>query len=173
MGFSFNPDEVELKDGWELVPEGKHRARIEKIEETESKAGNDMLVVHVEVSGYSGTLKEYIVDGEFSNNMIGSILESIGILDSFKKNVAISKVIQMAKGKVGAISVKHEEYNGKPQPRIGFWLRRNKQDELPKWGMRSQSVSERSSTLNTTDPNGNSDYVAPDANDPNFDEIPF
>lgn len=116
---------------FELVPAGKHRIRVKSVEKAQSKNGNDMLTFQFEVSGNKGLLYHYIVfmndRPEITNRMLTSFFDAFpGIPDGdFNLNNWI--------GKVGACQVKHEEYNGNNQAKIHYFIKADKQDDLPPW----------------------------------------
>ena len=60
-----------------------------------------------------------------TNQKLGSLFNSFGIAPSMNLSTWI--------GKVGAISVKHEEYQGEKQARFHYCVNRNKQENLPAW----------------------------------------
>lgn len=113
------------------VPEGKHRIRIKSAEKAVSKSGNDMLVLQFEVSGYEATLYNYITfmpdKPEITNRMLTQFF------DSFKDIKEGDFNMQNWIGKVGACTVKHEEYNGNTNAKIGYFIAADKQGDLPNW----------------------------------------
>lgn len=113
------------------IPEGKHRVRIKSVEKAQSKKGNDMLVLQLDVSGYAATLYHYIVfmtdKPEVTNRMLTQLF------DSFKDIQEGDINTQHWIGCVGACTVKHEEYNGNTNAKVGYFIPANKQDDLPAW----------------------------------------
>lgn len=113
------------------IPEGKHRIRIKSAEKAVSKTGNDMLALQFEVSGYNSTLYHYIVflsdRPEITNRMLTQFF------DSFKDIAEADFDTSHWIGKVGACTVKHEEYNGNTNAKVGYFISANKQDDLPPW----------------------------------------
>lgn len=113
------------------IPEGKHRIRIKSAEKAVSKNGNDMLALQFDVSGYNTTLYHYIVfmndRPEITNRMLTQFFDSFK--DIKEGDFDTSHWI----GCVGACTVKHEEYNGNTNAKIGYFIHADKQDELPNW----------------------------------------
>ena len=114
-----------------LIPEGKHRVRVKSASKAVSRNGNDMLTIQLEVSGYNGTLFHHIVfmadKPEITNRMLTQFF------DSFKDISEGEFDLSKWEGKVGACTVKHEEYNGNINPRVGYFIKADKQDDLPAW----------------------------------------
>lgn len=117
------------------VPEGKHRIRVKSAERAVSKKGNDMLVLQFDVSGYDATLYHYIVfmpdKPEITNRMLTQFFDSFKDIPEPKPGEEIN--INSWIGKVGACTVKHEEYNGNVNAKIGYFIAADKQGDLPNW----------------------------------------
>lgn len=113
------------------IPEGKHRIRIKSADKAISRNGNDMLTLQFEVSGYVPVLYHYIVfmndKPEITNRMLTQFFDSFK--DIPEGEFDTSKWI----GKVGACTVKHEEYNGNINAKVGYFIPANKQEDLPPW----------------------------------------
>lgn len=128
MAWTFNPNEYEASD-FQIIPAGDHRVRIEDVIAKQSKAGNDMFEITLAVSDHSSRLWYYLVidptDSKKTNQRIGSFFDSFGITDYNMANYP------RWKGKVGAVRVSHEEYNGEQQAKVRFCLSRRNQDKLP------------------------------------------
>lgn len=134
MKWNFDASQYDPNKSFELIPVGDHRVRIETVEEQVSKTGNDMLKLTLTASGYGSKLFHYVVfmpdRPEITNQNIGSICDSIGV--PLPKNGEEVNYHEW-QGKVGAARVKHEQYDGKPQAKIAYFLLRSKQDDLPPW----------------------------------------
>lgn len=130
INWSFNPAEYE-ENSFALIPIGDHRVRINDVIAKTSKAGNDMFEITFDVSGYGSKLWFYLVldpsDTKKTNQRIGSFFDSFGITDFNMAHYANWK------GKIGAVRVAHEEYNGEQQAKVRFCLARKNQDKLPAW----------------------------------------
>lgn len=113
------------------IPEGKHRVRIKSAEKAVSSKGNDMLVLQFDVSGYETTLYHYITfmndNPEITNRMLTQFFDSFKDIPDGEFDT--SKWI----GKVGACTVKHEEYNGNINAKVGYFIHADKQGDLPNW----------------------------------------
>ena len=127
--WQFDPNQYEEKTGFSIIPVGDHRVRIEDVICKKSKAGNDMFEITLAVSEHSSRLWYYLVldpaDPKKTNQRIGSFFDSFGITDYNMANYP------RWKGKVGAVRVVHEEYNGENQAKVRFCLSRKNQDKLP------------------------------------------
>ena len=114
---------------FQMIPAGDHRVRITDVVEKVSKNGNEMYEITLEVSGYNSRLWHYLVldrnDPKKTNQRIGDFFNSFGIADhhlgSGKQWI----------GKVGAVRVKHEEYNGSMSAKVAFLINKKGQDKLP------------------------------------------
>jgi hypothetical protein len=128
MAWTFNPHEYE-EQNFSVVPTGDHRVRINDVIFKNSKKGNEMYEITLDVSGYGSKLWYYLVldptDSKKTNQRIGSFFDSFGITDYNMANYP------RWKGKVGAVRVVHEEYNGENQAKVRFCLSRKNQDKLP------------------------------------------
>ena len=114
-----------------IIPVGDHRVRIADVEEKVSKSGNDMYEITLEVSGYNSRLWYYLVldrnDPKKTNQKIGEFFNGFGIVDH-----SMGSGKQWI-GKVGAVRVKHEEYNGTMGTKVAYVINRKKQDKLEPW----------------------------------------
>ena len=126
--WTFDANQYEEQD-FSIIPAGDHRVRIADVEEKISKSGNEMYEITFEVSGHNSKLWFYLVldqsDPKKTNQRIGDFFNSFGItthaLGSGKQWI----------GKVGAVRVKHEEYNGNMSAKVAFVLNRKNQEKLP------------------------------------------
>ena len=129
INWNFDESQVE-EHSYEVVPIGKHRVRIESVEECKSSKGNDMIKVVLQVSGMAAKLFHYIVfmpdNSALTNTRLSEFWDSFNIP---KGNLSTGSWV----GKIGACKVKHEEYNGEPSAKVSFFLRKKDQDALPAW----------------------------------------
>lgn len=137
MSWNYNREE---SNGFSTnVPEGKHRIRVKSAEKAVSKSGNDMLVLQFDISGYNTTLYHYITfmndKPEITNRMLTAFF------DSFKDIPDGDFNMSNWVGKVGACVVKHEEYNGNVNAKISYFIKADKQDDLPAWKEPENSAS--------------------------------
>ena len=124
----FNPAEFEEKS-FEPIPAGAHRVRINDVIFKRFNSGNEGYEITLDVSGYGSKLWYYLVldpsDTKKTNQRIGSFFDSFSITD-YDMNRFMGW-----KGKVGAVRVKHEAYNGENQAKVAFVISRKEQDKLP------------------------------------------
>lgn len=151
--FTFNPADYE-ESNFEIIPAGDHRARINEVTEKTFKSGNTGFEITLDISGYGSKLWLYLVidssDTKKTNQRFGDFFNSFGITDY---NLA---KCQAWRGKLGAVRVKHEEYNGEQRAKAAFCISRAKQDKLPAWKE-----------------NGNGSITSAAAIDENEFELPF
>lgn len=116
---------------FEVLPEGDYRIRIKKAEKMVAKSGKDMLALQFEVSGKKNILFHYIVflpdRPEITNRSLTSLF------NAFKDIKEGDFTLANWVGKVGACRVKHEEYNGEKKASIHYFIRADKQGDLPAW----------------------------------------
>jgi len=151
--WTFNPQDYTEQD-FSPIPIGDHRVRISDVVEKTFKSGNDGFEITLEVSGHSSKLWFYLVlkrdDPKKTNQNIGAFFDSFGItdpvLDHYRGWI----------GKVGAVRVKHEEYNGSTSAKVSFCLSKKNQDKLPAANFSNQAAS--------------NSYAAVEVDD---DELPF
>ena len=130
--WNFDPNQYEEKEGFTIIPVGDHRVRINDVISKKSKnTGNDMFEIVLDVSGHSSKLWYYLVldpaDPKKTNQRIGDFFNSFGITSP-----AMGSGKQWI-GTVGAVRVKHEEYNGENRAKVAYCLARNRQDKLAPW----------------------------------------
>lgn len=128
--FTFNPAEY-TETEFAIVPTGDHRVRIFDVVEKTFSSGSEGYEIVLEVSGHSSRLWYYLVinaaDPKITNQRLGAFFNSFGITD-YDLNHYASWV-----GKVGAVRVKHEKYNGSDTAKVAFLINRDRQDKLPEW----------------------------------------
>lgn len=126
--WTFDAAQYQEQD-FSIIPVGDHRVRISDVEEKVSQSGNEMYEITFEVSGYNSRLWHYLVldknDPKKTNQRIGDFFNSFGVTDS---NMGSGK---QWIGKVGAVRVKHEEYNGNMSAKVAYVISRKNQDKLP------------------------------------------
>ncbi len=128
--WNFNPNEYTERN-FTIIPEGDHRVKVEKVEAKTFSNGLDGFEIMLEVYGRNSKLWHYIMmdpsDTRKTNQRIGSFFNSFGITDYDLSHYA-SWV-----GKVGAVRVKHRDYQGEPKASVAFCLGRSQQDKLPEF----------------------------------------
>jgi len=118
-------DPEKAKGGGAFVPPqpGVYKAKINEIDQTESKAGNPMLKVTSKVTDkkFNGALLfDYIVLNEASEWKLDQFLQAMGIATTKKRkgSVDLDELI----GKGFKVRVKGETYNDEYQARVGAYL---------------------------------------------------
>lgn len=128
MAWNYQRDE---SSAFTPIPVGAHRIRIAKAEKAQSKTGKDMLTLEFDVSGYNSKLYHYIVflpdKPEITNRNLTQFF------DAFKDIPDGDFNTQNWVGKVGACQVKHEDYNGNPTAKVHYFIKADKQNDLPAW----------------------------------------
>lgn len=128
MSWSYQREE---RPAFSVIPEGAHRVRIAEATKSVSKNGNDMLSLKLEVSGHNGYLFDHIVflqdRPEITNGKLTAIFDSFKDIKEGDFNLAGWV------GKVGAAKVKHEEYDGDTQAKVHYYVKADKQGDLPPW----------------------------------------
>lgn len=117
------------ENSFAVIPEGIHRARISKVEEKTFSTGREGFTITFDISGYSSKVFYNLVlnpdDKQQTNQKLGSLFNSFDIPNSMDCRTWI--------GKVGAISVKHRDYEGEKQANCHYCVNRSKQENLPAW----------------------------------------
>lgn len=123
MAWNFKREEGGMYD---VPPEGKYRVMIVNAEIGQSKAGNDMLILKLAVSGYTSYIWNYIVfmedKPEITNRKLTQLFDSFGIEDGDFN-------LQHYVGKVGGAKIRHDEYGAK----VHYFLDKKQTSELPPW----------------------------------------
>ena len=126
--WTFDPTQYKEND-FQIIPVGDYRARIADVTEKKFSSGNEGYEITLEITGYNSKMWFYLVldasNPQQTNQRIGDFFNSFGITDYNMANYP------RWKGKVGAVRVVHEEYNGENQAKVRFCLNRKNQDKLP------------------------------------------
>ena len=128
--WTFDATQYEEQD-FQLIPAGDHRARIFDVVERTFNSGNEGYEITLSVNGHRSKLWFYLVldrnDPKKTNQRIGDFFNSFGITDP---NLGSGR---QWVGKVGAVRVKHEEYNGNMSAKVAYVISRKNQDKLEPW----------------------------------------
>lgn len=128
--WTFDPSQYKESD-FQIIPVGDYRARIADVVEKKFSSGNEGYEITLEINGYNSHLWTYLVldpsDPAKTNQRIGDFFNSFGITSP-----AMGTGKQWI-GTVGAVRVKHEEYNGSNRAKVAYFLARGRQDNLPAW----------------------------------------
>jgi hypothetical protein len=123
MAWNFQRTEQQFQ----TIPAGDHRVVIDSAEKAQSKAGNDMLVIKLRVSGYDSMLWHYIVfmdeHPEITNRNLTQLFDSFGIADG-DFNLA---------GWVGKAGAAHTKIDDQGYAKVAWFIHKSKQDKLPPW----------------------------------------
>ena len=133
LNWKYNPENYNA-EGYQLVPPGEYRVRIDNAEEKVSSTNKPRVKLTLKVSGYNGHVWKYIVlDSstpeavQKTDNRLGRIFDSFGI-------EAGDMNLEDWKGKVGGVSIKNEpDDKGVMRASVSWFLRRDEQDKLPLW----------------------------------------
>ena len=128
--WNYDPSQYKEND-FQIIPVGDYRARIADVVEKKFSSGNEGYEITLEINGYNSKMWFYLVldaaDPAKTNQRIGDFFNSFGITSP-----AMGSGKQWI-GMVGAVRVKHEDYNGESRAKIAYCLARNRQDKLAPW----------------------------------------
>lgn len=128
--WNYDPSQYEERS-FTLIPVGDYRARIEDVEEVTFSSGNAGYKITLKINGQSGKVWHNLVldaqNVKQTNQRLGEFFDSFGIA-----NTALGTGKQWI-GTVGAVRIKHEEYNGKVSAKVAYLIARSRQDKLPAW----------------------------------------
>lgn len=128
--WTYDPSQYQEKN-FEIIPAGDYRARIADVVEKTFKSGNQGYEITLDINGYNSKVWFYIVldpsNVARTNQSIGDFFNSFGIT-----NPAMGTGKQWI-GTVGAVRIKHEEYNGNTSAKVSYCIARNRQDKLAPW----------------------------------------
>lgn len=131
MSWSYDPKDYTERE-FTLIPEGDYRVRIADVVERQFASGNEGYNIEMEVNGYNRKVWYNLVldksDPKRTNQRLGSFFDSFGITDYNVDH------FNAWKGKVGALTLNHREYNGKTSENVRWFIAKSKQDTLPAWG---------------------------------------
>ena len=129
INWNFNSNDYN-EVSFKPIPVGEHRIRIAQAEEATSQAGNQMIKLVLEVSGHNGKIFHNVVfmqdNQQLTNQKLGELFNSFDIQPgNFNLNTWVNKV--------GAAKVKHEMYNGEANPKVAYFINKERQNSLPAW----------------------------------------
>ncbi len=130
ISWNYDPSQYEEKN-FEIIPVGDYRARISDVVVKKFNSGNDGYEITLDINGYNSKMWFYLVldasNVSQTNQRIGDFFNSFGIA-----NPAMGTGKQWI-GAVGAVRVKHEQYNGENKAKVAYCIARNRQDKLAPW----------------------------------------
>lgn len=129
---NWNYDPSQYKENnFPIIPIGDYRARIADVVEKKFNSGNDGYEITLEINGYQTKMWFYLVldanEPAKTNQRIGDFFNSFGITSPAMGNG------KQWIGAVGAVRVKHEEYQGENRAKIAYCIARSRQDKLAAW----------------------------------------
>ena len=128
--WTFDPSQYEEKN-FEIIPEGDTRVRVADVVEKTFRSGNQGYEITLDVSGKNSKLWFYLIldpsNPAQTNQRIGDFFNSFGIT-----NPAMGTGKQWI-GSVGAVRVKHEEYQGNKTAKVAYVIARSRQNNIPAW----------------------------------------
>lgn len=122
---------TESENNYGPIPVGDYRVRIAKAEMAVSSTGNDMISMQFDVSGTNKKLFHNLVNSKKNPKWTNEKLTEF--YDSFAEIPEGSGDLASWVGKVGAVHVKHEEWNGEMRARIAWFIEAKRQGGLPAW----------------------------------------
>lgn len=130
INWNYDPSQYEEKS-FEIIPVGDYRARIADVEVKTFKSGNQGYEITLDINGYNSKMWFYLVldasNPAQTNQRIGDFFNSFGIT-----NPAMGTGKQWI-GTVGAVRIKHEQYEGKTSAKVAYCIARNRQEKLAPW----------------------------------------
>ncbi len=128
--WTYDPSQYSEKN-FSIIPVGDYRARIADVVEKTFKSGNQGYEITLDINGHNSKVWFYLVldpsNPQQTNQRIGDFFNSFGIT-----NPAMGTGKQWI-GSVGAVRIKHEEYNGENSAKVAYCIARGRQDKLPAW----------------------------------------
>lgn len=128
--WTYDPSQYSEKN-FDIIPVGDYRARIEDVVEKKFSSGNEGYEITMAINGYNSKMWFYLVldpsNPAATNQRIGDFFNSFGIVGN-----GMGSGKQWV-GTVGAVRVKHEQYNGETRAKIAYCIARNRQEKLPSW----------------------------------------
>jgi hypothetical protein len=118
----YDPSKYDPTPAFELPPEGEYWLCVEDAEEKRSKAGNEMIEVKLSVDGYACHIFHAFVDNEYIQKYLDRFFASFGITPG---DFNLSGWI----GRKGKARIKHEEYNGRTNAKIGYFIQRKDEQD--------------------------------------------
>ena len=128
--WTYDPSQYQEKN-FTIIPVGDYRARVADVVEKTFNSGNQGYEITLDINGHASKVWFYLVldasNPQQTNQRIGDFFNSFGIT-----NPAMGTGKQWI-GSVGAVRIKHEEYNGNNTAKVAYVIARNRQDKLPAW----------------------------------------
>ena len=130
ISWTYDPSQYQEKN-FAIIPVGDYRARIAEVVEKTFNSGNQGYEITLDINGHASKVWFYLIlnpsNPQQTNQRIGEFFDSFGIT-----NPAMGTGKQWI-GSVGAVRIKHEEYNGNTTAKVAYVIAKNRQDKLPAW----------------------------------------
>lgn len=130
FNWQYKSEQYEEKN-FKPIDEGDYRVRITNVKPTTSRAGMPGLEIALDVSGKNNKLWHHIwfdsLNERITNQRLGEFFNSFNIQGNDQRSC------DAWIGKMGAVRVKHCEYEGRLLARVAFCLSRNQHWKLPEW----------------------------------------
>lgn len=157
MNWTYNPQDY-TANTFKPLNEGDYRVRISNATARMFSNGKAGFEITLDVSGHNSKLWLYItldpLNEKRTNQQLGAFFNSFDITDYSLDDC--SRWI----GKMGAVRVKHTEYEGRTMAKVAFCLSRDQQDRLPEWKDKP-SVREKDQTDWSEAPKSSNAMAAP------------
>ena len=146
--WTYDPSQYQ-EQNFELIPVGDYRARIADVVEKTFNSGNSGYEITLEINGYNSRAWFYLVldssNPAQTNQRIGDFFNSFGIT-----NPSMGTGKQWI-GSVGAVRIKHDEYQGEKKVKVAYCINRSRQDKLPVWKNTSAAPQSNCGFTNISD----------------------
>lgn len=128
--WTYDPSQYKEKN-FEIIPVGDYRARITDVVEKTFSTGNAGYEITFEINGYNAKMWSYLVldpsNPAQTNQRIGDFFNAFGITSP-----AMGTGKQWI-GCVGAVRIKHEDFNGDKRAKVAYYIAKSRQDKLAPW----------------------------------------
>jgi hypothetical protein len=111
----YDPSKYDPYATFEIPPEGEHLLTVESAERATSRRGNDMIKAVFSVGGYRSRVFHYFVDSEYVQHKLDPFFASFGIAPGDFR-------LEGWGGRSGMAMIRHEDYDGKAQPKVRFFI---------------------------------------------------
>lgn len=132
--YAYNPAEY-TPSSFEIPEEGPHRVRIADVKEKQSSRGNSMYEITLEMPDSKAMLWYYLVlmpdNHAATTKRLGDFFDCFSIPAEYQKIVDGIEIAWI--GRIGAVQIVHEEYNGTTRAKVKYLISQNRQSSIPPW----------------------------------------